>query len=135
MGKTDELLTLMLEQLREINATSTLAQARKNAGRSINGVLEVGTYALDSSGLWTRSYGTAIGSVVVSNPTSHTITVYAGPPTSSAMATNGIGVFVVPAGSVQSIPIDHHAVTLVGTAADVFSVQVWAGLQPFGVNQ
>ena len=101
---------------------------------AVNGILEVSTDTLDANGMLTRSYGVAIGSMVVSNPNSSNLVVASGAANSNVAPTKGVGVFIVPANSVMTVAIDHHAFTFYGSAANTVSFQVFTGLQAYGVQ-
>jgi hypothetical protein len=134
MGNQERLTALLLEEMRAQHATMTELVA-KLTGRAVNGVLDVQTITFDSTGMWTRGYGTTIGSVLVCNPsTSASVTVLNGAPSTSGVPTTGTGVQVLPPGSYLPVPIDSRAFTVYGTAGQVVSFQVFTGLQALGVS-
>lgn len=133
-SRTDALLEQILRELNGFNDLSTTWAARLS-GRSTNGVLEVATLPFDSSGVLTRGYGASIGAVLVTNATGANVTVMAGPPSGSVAPTQGAGVQVIPTGAFLTVPIDHRAFTIYGTAGQAVSFQAFTGLQPYGVDQ
>jgi hypothetical protein len=121
----------LLAAQRELNDTTTQRAARLQS-QVVNGVLEAGTWALDSTGQLTRTYHAAIGSIVITNLTGATLIVASASPGPSAPAT-GDGVHQIPANLVMTLPIASRQLTIYGTAAALVGLQVWTGLQPYGV--
>lgn len=129
-----EVLAQVLEEMRYLRGTSTELMSHLRS-QSTNGVLEVCTCAIGADGIVTRQYNTAVGSIVVANHAANEITVCSGGPTGSAAPTVGRGVQVVPVSSWLAIPIAAHSFTIYGTAADVIGLQVFTGMQAFGVTR
>lgn len=128
----------LLAELRHMNATATEHQARLQS-QVVNGVLEAGTYLLDFSngvgnGVFTRSYHSAIGSIVVTNATGQVMILSSAAPLGVGAPTIGQGTHIVPSNAVMTYPIGSHAFTLYGAGTLNFSVQVWTGLQPYGIT-
>lgn len=123
----------MLAELRLMRQTSTDVAAR-GSGQIVNSVLDVRTFAFPASGVVVFDYHVAAGSVQVANLSgSASVTVQAGTQTSETPPTSGTGVQVVPAQSWMSVPIGARAVTLYGAAGERVSLQVFAGMQAYGV--
>lgn len=96
-------------------------------GIALNNTLEVCTAAFDASGLITRSFHAAVGSVQVVNlslTALHNITVVSGGPTGQVPAT-GRGVAVVLPGTSLTVGLAATSFTLYGTAADLVTFQAF----------
>lgn len=125
----------MLTELRQLRQTSTELAARERGG-VVNGVLDVRVWAFDTSGLLALGYQVAIGSLVVANlSTTAEVTVQAGTQSGDSAPTSGRGIQVVPASSWLAVPIGSHACTLYGTAGQRIGLQVFTGMQAFGVSR
>lgn len=109
----------LLSSLRAMQATMTEFVERLG-GRIINHVLEIRTRAFDTNATPIQlSYGTVIGALMVRAP-AHAVTIATGPAAAgSAAPTAGLGVWTVPANTVETVPIGAREVTLYGTANDV----------------
>lgn len=118
----DAIATEILAEIRHLNQTQTVWVERL-AGQVVNHVLEVATVAIPDDGWVTRSYHVPAGSIEVSNPGLDDVTVVAGSPATSVPAV-GVGVFIVPGGTLRHVNLASHAVTIYGTAAAVVSFQV-----------
>jgi hypothetical protein len=127
-----EVLASLVEELRYLHGTQTemIAHLRSQA---VNGVLEVATLALDSTGALARSYNTAAGSVLVVNTTPAAITVQSGGQSGSTAPPTGRGVSIIPAATSLPVPIGAHSFTIYGTPGAIVSFQVFTGLQAFGI--
>ncbi len=101
------------------------------AGQVINNVLDVFTATFDSTGMITRSYAVAAGSVKVRNLSgANAVTFAAGGP-QATVPTTGVGVAVVPLGVSDTVPLAGHEFTLYGTSGQSVSVQVFtAAVRP-----
>jgi hypothetical protein len=128
----------LLAELRHMNATATEHQARLQS-QVVNGVLEAGTYVLDFTngaglGVYSKSYHSAIGAMVVTNATGAVMTLSSAAPLGQAAPVTGQGTHIIPSNSVMTVPIGSHAFTLYGAGTGTFSIQVWTGLQPYGIT-
>lgn len=117
----DELLC-ELRQLRETSSAAAVA-----AQSALNGVLAVETIVIPAGGVVSRQYRTQVGSVVVANHGTATVTVSSSPQGPGAPS-SGQGLHPVSKSTAVSIPIGSHTVTLYGTADDVVGLQVYTGL-------
>jgi hypothetical protein len=122
----------MLGELRKLANTTT---SRPDASQIVNDVLDVTTFVFDSTGSRAFSYQTAVGSIVVVNTGATSVTVTSGTQGGDTAPTVGRGVQLVPAGSWLAVPIGAHAFTLWGTAAATCGLQVFAGMQGFGLSR
>ena len=94
------------------------------AGRALNHVLMVRTAQFGANGIIAVSFGAPAGAIVV-RASGHTVTVVTGPPVGgSGVPTLGTGVWPVPAGAVDTIPIGAREITLYGSESDVVSFAV-----------
>jgi hypothetical protein len=116
------LTALMLAEIREQNALLTEFTARLGS-QIVNNVLEVATRTFPNDAYLGMQFSVAAGVIEVSNDSEHDITVSSAAPQSSA-PTNGIGVYIVPAGERRVVNVASHNITLYGTAADTVSYQV-----------
>jgi hypothetical protein len=116
----------MLAELRETRATTTAFIARV-AGRAVNSVLEVATRTFSAEGLLSLRFGAPCGAIEIANWSTHPVTVASGATSSNIPPLTGVGVYVVPAGTVRLVNIAAREVTLYGTAADTISYQAFAG--------
>ncbi len=117
----DAIATEILGELRRITATQTVYLERL-AGQVVNHVLEVATVAIPDDGWVTRSYHVAAGSIVVDNPGLDDVTVVSASPSGTKPAV-GVGVYIVPGGTLRHINLASHDVTLWGTSGAVVSFQ------------
>jgi hypothetical protein len=134
MGKqqlSDEVVAALVDDIRYLRGTATEMAAHLRS-QAVNGVLEVATLAITSDGNLTRTYNTAVGSVVVVNANATAVTVASGGPTGTVAPTSGRGVMTVPANSWLAVPIGAHQFTVYGTAGQLVGLQVFTGMQAFG---
>lgn len=118
----------ILAQIREHLETSTAHMARV-AGGIYNGVLDVFTMPIDSSGVITRNWHVACGSVVIFNETTAPITVTPDGANASAPA-QGVGVTIIAAKTWKAIPLASHLLTIYGTPdTGKVNVQAFTGMQ------
>lgn len=116
-------------------AQSTTELTARLGGRqgAVNGVLLVRLVALDVDGRWSYTGPVTIGSVVVYNH-HETDPMYVASGDQGSMPGVSTGTQRVAAGGRLVMPVGAHAVTVWGAAAAQASVQVFTGLQPFGVS-
>jgi hypothetical protein len=110
----------MLAAFREYAQTHTDFMARL-AGNIVNDTLQVLTATFDSTGVITRDFHVAVGSLEVENLGTHIVTVV-NSGASSGPPTGGIGVRVVPANARRLVPIASRVWTVYGTAGDQVSL-------------
>lgn len=98
------------------------------AGRMTNDVLTVKTELIGTDGYVTESFRVPVGAVKVRNlgAAAADITVHAAGP-SDAAPTNGTGVWVIPAGMADLVPIGGNRFTIYGAAGTRVSYQAFAG--------
>ncbi|WP_420118969.1 hypothetical protein [Micromonospora sp.] len=123
----------LLGACRQLTTTTTDLAARLGGRRgAVNGVLLVRLVVLDASGRWSYAGPVAIGSALVDNH-HESDPVYVASGQSSGPGP-GLGVQLVAAGQQRRVPVADHAVTLWGTAGAQISVQLFTGLQAYGVG-
>lgn len=105
-------------------ATKLTVVAERNGGRAVNHVLKVRTATFDAGGQLAESFGVPAGSIYVSNFGTHTVTVVARTPETSAPAA-GVGVHLVAAGAREVVALASREVTLYGTSGDTVSYQIF----------
>lgn len=118
--------TELLDIAREYMATMTEFTARFTEGTVVNGVLEVGTFALPASGELYKSFDwpVAAGCVEVGNLSASNMTVVAAGVSADGTAPAiGRGVYVLPAGACRVINVGSHVVTVYGVASASFTFQ------------
>jgi hypothetical protein len=119
-----ELLCQLLSEIQHFSSTTTEFAARY-FGNVTNKVLAVETVAFNASGFFTRQYQATAGCVEVRNlDATNAVTYVVGGPTGSAPST-GLGVYVIPGGSVQVVNMASTDFTLYGTTASRVSFQVF----------
>lgn len=114
----------LVQEIRELRSQNT-DQFAQWLGRIQNSVLLVETRAIPASGYLDRQFRTPAGSIEVSNPSEHAVTVDAAPPGGTAPA-QGTGVYIIPAGTTRVVNVASRQITLYGTAGDIISFQVFA---------
>jgi len=124
-GKAAERI-LAAEILQELRGhTRVLTEySEKIAHGAINHVLEVGTRTLPDDGYYSRTWRVSTGSIEVRNLGQGEMTVVSSSPGSSAPV-DGVGVYIVPAGSCALVNLASPDVTIWGTAGERFSYQVY----------
>lgn len=127
--KLDELIG----EMRRYHATSSEFMARLMAAGITNGVLEVGTDTIPSSGVLTRAYHVQVGSMIVINAGAAAVTAVPGAPGPVAPQI-GAGVQPIPAQTLLALPVNDHAWSVWGTVGATVGFQVFTGLQAFGVS-
>jgi len=120
-------LAEMLEELRRGTASMALLRSLID-----NDVLTTRVVLFDSTGVWTESFATRFGSLWVANHgvAGHDVTVLSGPPPTGTAPTSGVGVHVVRGATSAVVNMADGQYTLIGTAADRCSVQVFTKPQP-----
>lgn len=110
----------LLAELRH-NAQSQTEFMERLGGQIINNTLEVFSGQFDATGVFSRNWKVAAGSVVVNNlgVAGHRITVSTTAP--GSVAPTGTGTFLIDGGTSRTVPLASHNLTLYGTAGDFFS--------------
>lgn len=117
------LTALMLAEIREQNALLTEFTARLGS-QIVNNVLEVATRTFGDDTYIGMEFGVTAGAIEVQNhDSSNAVTVSSTSPSSSA-PTNGIGVYIVPAGERRTVNVASRTITLYGTKDSKVSYQV-----------
>jgi hypothetical protein len=126
----------LIDAIRSIQQTQTEIAGRLERRGAINGVMESWAGTFPTSGIITRTYEVAVGSVRVENlSAAGVVTIVAGVAAGdTGPQAAGVGVSYVRANSAGNAPIADHSITFVGTAGDRISFEVFAGLQAYGVN-
>lgn len=131
---------LMMAELnaavRSLVESSTELAGRLRRRGSVNGVLESWAGVFPASGVITRTYEVAAGSISIENmAAAHTLTLTTGVAAGDTGAnTSGVGVSYVRANARGISPIGDHSFTITGTAGDAISFEVFTGLQAYGVD-
>lgn len=108
----------LLASFRAMQQTMT-EFAERIAGRITNHVLEIRSRAFDTNATPIQlSYGAPAGAIVVRAP-AHAVTIATGVQSGTAAPTVGLGVWTVPANSVDTVPVAAREITLYGTAGDI----------------
>lgn len=126
----------LLDAIRSIQETQTELVGRMGRRGAVNGVLDVWAGVFPAVPVISRTYEVAAGSIVVYNlSAAGLVTVVSGIAAGDTGAQGaGFGVGYCPAGQRLIMPLADHSFTMSGTAADKVHYQVFAGLQPYGVN-
>lgn len=132
--------TLMMAELnaavRSLVESSTELAGRLGRRGAINSVLESWAGVFPSTGVITRTYKVAAGSMSIENlSAANKVTVTTGT-TSSDTGANvaGVGVSYVRANAFGRAPLADHSFILTGTAGEAISFEVFTGLQAYGVD-
>lgn len=114
-----------LEVMRALRLTMT-EWAAKLAGNTVNNTLAVQTRTFPAEGILPLTYHVAAGAIRVTNlgVAANLVTVH-GAPNQGYAPTEGVGVYVVPGGTRETIPMDSHTITLYGTPGDRVSFMVF----------
>jgi hypothetical protein len=129
--EAQRLLTAELLSAFRAQAQTTTEFMERFAGQTINHVLEVYSGAFDTTGVFTRDYNVAAGSIEVTNlgVAANLITVSSSGPGSGTPT--GTGTYLIAGGTTKTVALASRAFTLYGTAADRFCVQVFtSGVRP-----
>lgn len=114
-----------IQALRHAAQTMTEFAARLQ-GQVVNNVLESGTRILDASGTYTTEWQAAGGCVYVRNLGTHPMTVTSRPVEPGGTApSSGTGIWILPAGAADTVPLASRTMTVYGTTGDQVGVQVY----------
>lgn len=124
----------LIQAVRSLADSTTEITARLGGRQgAVNGVLMVRLVALDGEGSWRHSGAVTVGSAVVENHhETDPLYVVSGEST-TAPVVGAVGVRLIPAGQERRMPIGAHSLAIWGPAAALASVQLFTGLQPYGV--
>lgn len=122
----------ILAALRELVESTTQLTAAIGRQGSLNGVLRVGAYVFDASGAMELNHPVTVGSAIVFNTGTVSITVQLGPGAAASVPGLGQGFQVVTPGALLPIPVGQKALVLYGTAGQPVTVQCFTGLQAYG---
>lgn len=132
--------TLMMAELtaavRSLVESSTEIAGRLGRRGAINSVLESWAGVFPASGVLTRTYEVAAGSISIENlSATHTLIVTTGVAAGDTGAnTAGVGVSYIRANAGGRAPLADHSLTITGTAGESISFEVFTGLQAYGVD-
>jgi len=114
----------LLEEFRRLTGTMTEFSARYAHG-VVNKVLEVATRNIPSAGYVTREYGVVCGCIEIRNLGSADMTIVSSGPGGASAPKVGVGVYIVPAGAVQTINVASRQITIWGASGDTVSYQAF----------
>lgn len=132
--------TLMMAELnaavRSLVESSTELAGRLGRRGAINSVLESWAGVFPASGVLTRTYEVAAGSMTIENlSAANKVIVTTGVAAGDTGANNaGVGVSYVRANSFGRAPLADHSITITGTAGEAISFEVFTGLQAYGID-
>lgn len=118
----------LFDEFRTYMQTMTAAAARL-AGRVVNEVLAVKLATIPAGPnppVVSDNFHVAAGSIYVRNLGTHPMTVHANGP-GDAAPTGGVGVWIVPANTADTIAIASRQVSIYGTAGDQVEYQAFTG--------
>lgn len=126
----------LLAAVRSLYESSTQLAGRLGRRGSINGVMETWAGVFPASGIIARQYEVAVGAITVDNlSAAGVVTIVNGVAAGdTGPQTAGVGVSYVRPNSRYIAPVADTGFTLVGTAGDKVSFEVFTGLQPYGVD-
>lgn len=129
------MLAEMLAATRSLVESSTELAGRLGRRGSINGVLESWAGVIPASGVITRTYEVAAGSISVENLSAQKVTITTGVAAGDTGAnTVGVGVSYVRPNAFGRSPLADHSFTITGNPGDSISFEVFTGLQAYGVD-
>jgi hypothetical protein len=126
----------LIAAVRSLTEASTELAGRLGRRGSVNGVLESWAGTIPASGIITRTYEVAAGSMSLENlSAANIVTISSGvSSTDTGGPTAGTGVSYARPNSRCLAPLADHSITITGTPGDKVSFEVFTGLQPYGVN-
>lgn len=116
----------MLSELRAMRMVMT-EQAAKVAGRMVNNTLGVRTATFPPGGSVALNYHVAAGSIRVTNLSATGAITVTSAGDLGYVPVEGQGMYVVPAGLRETIPVASRHITLYGTPGERVSYMVFAG--------
>lgn len=125
----------LLNAIRSVAESSTELAGRLGRRGAVNGVLESWAGAIPASGVITRTYEVAAGSISVENLSAQKLIVNSGVAAGDTGANAaGVGVsYIRPSAFGRSV-IGDHSFLITGNPGDLISFEVFAGLQAYGVE-
>lgn len=134
--------TLMLAELmsavRSLVESSTELAGRLQRRGAINGVIESWAGPIptvNGIGLFQRTYEVAVGSIHVTNLSAQKLIINAGQITGDTGGNAaGVGVSYVLPNQIGRSPIGDHSFAITGNPGDLISIEVFAGLQAYGID-
>lgn len=126
----------LADAVRSLVESSTELASRIGRRGSINGVIEVWAGQIPASGLLTRTYEVALGSLVIySLSAATTFTAQSGQLAGdTGVQAGGVGMQYILPGTRLIMPVGDHSFAIAGPAGDRLCFQAFSGLQPFGVQ-
>lgn len=119
------------------DSTTALTARLGDRHGAVNGVLLVRYVALDADGQWQYAAPVTIGSAVVEHvdpAAPKPVYVIAGGGAATLPGTGATGVQRVQPGREKKLPVGGHVLQVWGDPGAVINVQLYTGLQPFGVG-
>lgn len=122
--------------VRSLVESSTELAGRLGRRGAVNGVLESWAQTFPTGGIVVRTFEVAAGSMTIENlSAAGVVTVVTGVAAGdTGPQTTGAGVSYIRANSRGIIPLADHSVTIIGTAGDKVSWEIFTGLQAYGVD-
>lgn len=125
----------LLNAIRSVAESSTEIAGRLGRRGSVNGVIESWAGPIPASGVITRTYEVAVGSISIENLSAQKLIVNTGVAAGDTGAnTAGVGVSYVRPTALGRSPIGDHSFLITGNPGDLISFEVFAGLQAYGVE-
>lgn len=131
--------TLMMAELnaavRSLVESSTELAGRLGRRGAVNSILESYAGVIPASGVITRTYEVAAGSISVENLSAQKVIITTGVAAGDTGAnTAGVGVSYIRPNALGRAPLADHSFTLTGNPGDSVSFEVFTGLQAYGVD-
>lgn len=125
----------LLSAVRSLVESSTELAGRLSRRGSVNGVMESWAGVIPASGVITRTYEVAVGSISVENLSAQKLIITSGNAAGDTGAnTAGVGVSYIRANAFGRTPVADHSFTITGNPGDSISFEVFTGLQAYGVE-
>jgi len=126
----------LLSAMRSLVESSTELTNRIGRRGSVNSVLLVTHAVIPASGTLQWTMDATIGSArIVNHSAANTLTVQSGVPAGDTGAQSaGTGVQRINANLTHNMAVGDRSITITGTAADRVSLQLFSGMQAFGIG-
>lgn len=125
----------LLQAIRSVAESSTEIAGRLGKRGAVNGVIESWAGPIPTSGVLTRTYEVAVGSISIENLSAQKLIVNTGVAAGDTGAnTVGVGVTYIRPNAFGRSTIGDLSFLITGNPGDLISFEVFAGLQAYGVE-
>lgn len=124
----------LLGATRGLLSSTTELTAQIRRGGAKNGVIGTELVLFGASGVLEVTRPVTIGSICIHNVGSTPVTVQVGAGSAATAPNSGQGMQLIPANTFIPVPIGQKGFTLYGTAGQFCNLQLFTGLQGYGVS-